>query len=142
MTDLTGIGAVFDLGGKVIDRLWPDPLQRDRAKLEMLRLQQEGAFKELELSMANATAQLQVNTEEAKNSNVFVSGWRPAVGWVCVSACAWNWIGLPVVSIILKLSGHDIPLAPADLSEMLPVLAGMLGLGWMRTHEKVKGVAG
>lgn len=140
MTDLTGLGAVFDFGGKIIDKLWPDPEKAAQAKLEMLKMQQDGAFKELELTFANANAQLAVNAEEAKNDSVFVSGWRPAVGWVCVGACGWNWIGLPVVEAAASLAGFSPVLAPADLSEMLPVLAGMLGLGWMRTHEKIKGV--
>lgn len=128
------ISAALDIGGKLIDRLWPDPAQRDAAKLELLKLQQSG-------DLAIITGQLEVNKEEAKSASVFVSGWRPFIGWVCGMACAWNWIGLPVVKAGLLVAGHSLDLRPADLTEMLPVLMGMLGLGGLRTIEKLNGQA-
>ena len=128
------ITAVLDIGSKVIDRLWPDPVQRDAAKLELFKLQQAG-------ELAQITGQLEINKEEAKSASVFVSGWRPAIGWVCGMACAWNWIGLPIAKFGMMLYGHPIELSPADISEMMPVLFGMLGLGALRTAEKVNGVA-
>jgi hypothetical protein len=70
-----------------------------------------------------------------------VSGWRPFIGWVCGSACAWNWIGLPIAKMALVLWGHPLDLAAANLTEMMPVLLGMLGLGSLRTLEKINGVA-
>ena len=72
---------------------------------------------------------------------MLVSGWRPFIGWVCGVACAWNWLGLSIAKMVAELFGHPIALSPADISEMLPVLMGMLGLGTLRTFEKVKGVA-
>ncbi len=130
MASIDPITAVLDIGGKVIDRLWPDPAQRDAARLELFKLQQSGEL-----------AQIAVNTEEAKNPSVFVSGWRPAIGWVCGAACAWNWIGLPTLKAVLMIFGHPLDLSPADLGEMMPILMGMLGLGGLRSFEKVKGVA-
>lgn len=127
---LDPVTAALDIGGKLIERLWPDPAQRDAAKLELLRMQQAGEL-----------AQIAVNQAEAANPSVFVSGWRPAIGWVCGAACAWNWIGLPIARIAFGTLGHPLALSPADLSEMLPVLMGMLGLGTLRTAEKIKGVA-
>jgi hypothetical protein len=127
---LDPVSAALDIGGKVIDRLWPDPNQRAAAQLELLRLQQSGEL-----------AQIAVNTEEAKSSSVFVSGWRPAIGWICGAACAWNWIGLPVAKLLVALAGSKLLLSPADLGEMMPVLMGMLGLGGLRTIEKLNGVA-
>ena len=127
---LDPITAALDIGGKIIDKIWPDPAQRDQAKIALLNLQQSGEL-----------AQIAVNHEEAKSSSVFVAGWRPAIGWVCGLACSWNWIGLPIAKFILLLNGHEVQLAPADLSEMMPVLMGMLGLGSLRTLEKINGVA-
>jgi plasmid replication initiation protein len=75
------VTAALDIGGKLIDRLWPDPAQRDLAKLELLKMQQMGEL-----------AQITVNQEEAKSGSTFVAGWRPSIGWVCSLACAWNWI--------------------------------------------------
>jgi hypothetical protein len=139
--DITGIGAIFDFGGKVIDKLFPDPAQRDAAKLELLKQQQAGAFKELEAALSIAQSQTAINQAEASNASVFVSGWRPFIGWTCGVACGWNWIGLPVAVFAAAALGHPLQLKPADLGEMLPVLMGMLGLGGLRTIEKIRGVA-
>lgn len=127
---LDPVTAALTIGGKVIDRLWPDPAQAAVAKLELIKLQQSGEL-----------AQIAVNQTEAGNKSVFVSGWRPAIGWVCGAACAWNWIGLPIVKTGVMLAGMNIELASADLTEMLPVLLGMLGLGGLRTIEKLNGAA-
>ena len=72
---------------------------------------------------------------------MFVSGWRPFIGWVCGVAFAWNWIGLPIARVGLSLMGTHLGVEPASLAEMMPVLIGMLGLGAMRTTEKLNGVA-
>ena len=72
---------------------------------------------------------------------MFVSGWRPFIGWVCGMACAWNWIGLKVALFIAAYFGKNLNITPADITEMMPVLLGMLGLGGMRTVEKIQGVA-
>lgn len=127
---LDPVTAALDIGGKLIDRLWPNPADRAAAQLELLRMQQAGEL-----------AQIAVNAEEAKSPSLLVAGWRPALGWCCVSACAWNWVGLPVVRLAGELLAHPITLAPADLSEMWPVLLGMLGLGTLRTVERINGKA-
>jgi hypothetical protein len=135
------ITILLGIGSKVIDKIWPDPVQRDAAKLELLKLQQSGELAQLTADTNLMIEQIKVNQAEAQNPSVFVSGWRPGVGWVCVAACGWNWIGLPVVKLALEIAGHQINLAPADLTEMLPVLLGMLGLGGLRTIEKLQGRA-
>jgi hypothetical protein len=132
---------LLGIGSKVIDKIWPDPVQRDAAKLELLKLQQSGELAQLTADTNLMIEQIKVNQAEAQNPSLFVSGWRPAIGWVCGLACGWNWIGLPVVKLALEIAGHPIDLAPADLTEMLPVLMGMLGLGGLRTIEKLQGRA-
>jgi hypothetical protein len=127
---LDPVTAALQIGGKLLDRFIPDPTQRASAQLELLRMQQAGEL-----------AQIAVNTEEARNPSLFVAGWRPALGWCCVMACGWNWIGLPVVRLAGELLAHPVTLAPADLSEMWPVLLGMLGLGTLRTVERINGKA-
>ncbi len=87
-----------------------------------------------------AKGQLEVNKVEAAHKNMFVAGWRPAVGWVCVAGMAGNFILIPFANFSLALSGSDIIIPLIALSEMMPVLMGMLGLGAMRTVEKTKGV--
>jgi len=125
---LTGRSEVADVVGGVIDRIWPNKTEQERAELQAAMLVVQG--------------QLSVNKVEAASSSVFVAGWRPFIGWVCGSACAWNWIGLPMAKMALQLAGGPaLNLEPADLTEMLPVLMGMLGLAGYRTFEKTKGVA-
>jgi len=85
--------------------------------------------------------QMDINKIEAANPTLFVSGWRPFVGWVCGSACAWNWIGLPIVLFFTAAFGKKLEIAPADLSQMWPVLLGLLGMTAFRTYEKTQGVA-
>ncbi len=87
-----------------------------------------------------AKGQLEVNKVEAAHKNMFVAGWRPAVGWVCVAGMAGNFILIPFANFTLALSNSDIIIPLIALSEMMPVLMGMLGLGAMRTVEKTKGV--
>lgn len=125
--DITGVGAIADLAGTVISKIWPDKSEEEKQQLAAAVMVVQG--------------QIDINKEEAKSDSVFVAGWRPFIGWVCGSACAWNWIGLPMAKAGLLLAGIAINVSPADLSEMLPVLMGMLGLGALRTAEKFKGVA-
>lgn len=128
------VTAILEIGNKVIDRIWPDPAQAAAAKLELVKLQQSG-------ELAQITGQLEINKVEASNASVFVSGWRPFIGWICGTACAWNWVGISVAKVIAAFLHYDVTLSAADMSEMLPVLMGMLGLGALRTVEKVQGVA-
>lgn len=125
--DITGLGAMSDLAGTVINKIWPDKSEAEKQQLVA--------------AVTLVQGQLAVNAEEAKNPSIFVSGWRPFIGWVCGSACAWNWVGLPIAKAGLMLAGISLTISPADLSEMLPVLMGMLGLGALRTYEKVREVA-
>lgn len=125
--DLTGIGAVSDLIGTVVNKIWPDKTEADKQQLAAAVMIVQG--------------QLDINKVEAVSPSLFVSGWRPAIGWVCGAACAWNWIGLPMAKVGLLLAGTQLNIAPADLTEMLPILLGMLGLAGMRMNEKIKGVA-
>ncbi len=86
-------------------------------------------------------AQLEVNKAEAAHKNMFVAGWRPAVGWVTVVGMASNYILIPMGNFGLAVAESDITIPLLQMSEMMPVLLGMLGLGGMRTVEKVKSVS-
>jgi hypothetical protein len=85
-------------------------------------------------------AQIEVNKKEAEHKSLFVAGWRPAVGWVCCLGMASNFLVIPMANFALALSDSTIDIPLIALSEMMPVLLGMLGLGAMRTVEKAKGV--
>jgi hypothetical protein len=87
-----------------------------------------------------AKAQIAVNQKEAAHKSLFVAGWRPAVGWVCVLGMASNFMVIPLANFALALAESTVVVPILDLTQMMPVLMGMLGLGAMRTMEKTKGV--
>jgi hypothetical protein len=84
-------------------------------------------------------AQLEINKTEAAHKNLFVAGWRPACGWICVFGMAGNFLVIPIANMTLELLDTGVSIPMIDLSTMLPVLMGMLGLGGLRTFEKVQG---
>jgi len=88
-----------------------------------------------------AKGQLAVNKTEAASSSLFVAGWRPAVGWVCVLGMASNFIVIPMTNFVLALFESPITIPLIDTTTMMPVLMGMLGLGAMRSVEKIKKVS-
>lgn len=116
--------------GTILDKIFPNAEDAAKAKLELLKLEQEGAFRQLE-----------INKTEASNSSIFVAGWRPFLGWVCGIIFAYNFLLQPLLLFIFAASSHPIVNLPKlDSGEVMTVLLGMLGLGGLRTVEKVKGV--
>ncbi len=123
------VDALLGIGGKLIDKLIPDPAARDAARFELLKLQQSG-------ELAAMLAQTEINKVEASSASVFVSGWRPAIGWVCALAMGYQYLLRPFLvafNPVLAFPGLD--------DNLWQLLAGMLGLGGLRTFEKVTGVA-
>ena len=88
-----------------------------------------------------AKAQLEVNKAEAQHRSLFVSGWRPAVGWCCVFGMMGNFMVIPFANFDLALLEINVKVPLIDTATMMPVLMGMLGLGAMRTYEKKAGVS-
>jgi hypothetical protein len=84
---------------------------------------------------------MEINAVEAANSNVFVSGWRPFIGWTCGLGMFGNFITIPFSNFVLALLELNIVIPLVPLETMMPVLMGMLGLGAMRTYEKKSGVS-
>jgi len=118
----------------LLDKVIPDADERSRLAHEIATLTERQAHE-------IAKAQIAVNKEEASHASMFVSGWRPAVGWVCCAGLASNYLLVPFANFGLSVAGSGYVVPTLDLSEMMPVLLGMLGLGAMRTVEKTKDVA-
>jgi len=127
------IGPLLEIGGSIINRLFPDPAEKAKAELELLKMTQDGDLKQV-------LAQLDINAKEAQSTSVFVSGWRPGAGWVGVAGLLYACICHPLLTWIASIKGWPAPPA-VDADTLLYVLGGMLGLGGLRTAEKVKGVA-
>ena len=121
--------------GKVLDRVIPDKGAAAEAKLKLLELQQTGELAHLAAETELAKGQLEINKAEAANPNLFVSGWRPCVGWVCCLALAYQFFIRPALVTFGK-PAPDLP-----MGDLITILLGLLGLGTLRTVEKIKKVA-
>ncbi len=131
------IGPIIDIVNKVVDRAVPDPVQKAQLQIELAKLADQAAQREHEEMMG----QIGTNTEEAKSQSLFVSGWRPAVGWIgafgvgysCVVEPMMNWVARVIFSY-----GGNFPILNTD--QLFYLITGMLGFGGFRTYEKIKGV--
>src|SRR5690348_13208365 len=121
--------------GKVLDRIIPDKGAAAEAKLKLLELQQSGELARLASETELAKGQLEINKVEAASSSLFVSGWRPGVGWICALALAYQFFIRPALITFGK------PAPDLAMGDLLTILLGLLGLGGLRTAEKIKGVA-
>ena len=133
--------AVLPIIGDLIAKIIPDPQKAAEAKIKLFELAQAGDLKELEANLGIALAQVEVNKAEAQSPGWFRGGWRPFVGWTCGGAFALNFVVLPLLNWFATLWSFPVP-PPLDLAEMMPVLLGMLGLGGMRSFERIRGKAG
>lgn len=140
---LDPVTAALDIGGKLIDHFFPNAAERDAAKLKLLELQEKG-------ELAQMTGQLEINKIEAGSSSLFVAGGRPFIIWVCGVSLALSYIPKALVLsafwayqawATIHAGGQTLPVFP-DLgtTDLLGLLGAILGLGGMRTFEKVKEV--
>lgn len=89
-----------------------------------------------------AMAQAQANSEQAKHPSLFVAGARPAIMWICAAAMGYHFVLQPFLVFGVLVAGVELPPLPElDMGSLMPVLLGILGLGGMRSYEKVKGIA-
>jgi hypothetical protein len=137
------LGPLLKIGEELIDRFFPDPQAANAAKLELLKMQQTGELAQLAFDSDLAKGQLAVNAAEAASGNMFVAGWRPAVGWLCALGLGYEFLLCPLLPWIMTiLLGKPVAVLPDLPSEtLMTLLFGMLGLGSLRTVEKVKGKA-
>lgn len=134
------LGGLFDLAGKVFDKIFPNPAQAAEAKLKLFEMQQKGELAVLEAETKLAMGQLDINKVEAASDSFFKSGWRPAVGWTCVFGLSYQFVFHPFAVFFLQLNEVKALLPTLDLNTLMTLLFGLLGLGAYRTVEKVKGV--
>lgn len=125
---------------KIIDKVIPDPAAKAAAQLELIRLQQSGELAQLTAETELAKGQNAVNLTEAGSASFFVSGWRPFIGWVCGAGLAMQFLVGPIATWFAALAGRALAFPALDLGTLMTLLFGMLGLGAMRTKEKMEGV--
>ena len=133
------------LGGLNIDgilgRFFPskEKAQEFKATMESELLRQEGEI--TKAAIAAQVAQTEMNKAEASSGSIFIAGWRPFIGWVCGAALVVQYIASPLLPWFAAVIGFVVPPIPTLDDSLWQLMAGMLGLGGMRTFEKMKGTA-
>lgn len=127
------ITALLPVLGEVLDRVIPDKNAAEKAKLEM-------QAKLLDAANAANAQQVEINKVEAASSSIFVAGWRPFLGWVCGVAMAYQYVVRPLLPWLVITLGGDAPAMPSLDESLQELVLAMLGLGGLRTFEKIRGV--
>ncbi|MFC0708588.1 holin family protein [Azorhizophilus paspali] len=137
MSLLSAATALLPTISGLLDRVIPDPQAKAQAQIELLRLQQDGAFRELDAALQTSLAQAKINEIEAASQSAFKSGWRPLAGYVCVGGLAYEFLLRPLLPWVLTVAGvQDVPPLPSLDDVLFELLFGMLGLGTLRTLER------
>jgi hypothetical protein len=128
------IGPVGGILDKLVDRI-PD-------KNEATRLKHEAEMEILETVQDAVKGQIEINKVEAAHKSIFVAGWRPSIGWCCSISIAYSFILAPVITWLGPVFAPDLPPPPVlDTDQLFQLVLAMLGMGGLRTFEKMKGVA-
>lgn len=134
----------FDVFAPIIEKALsfiPDPAKKTEAQLAMQK--ELDAHQQAIIGALSAIDQKQadIQIEEAKSTNWFIAAARPSLMWVFVASFTWQYVLLPIATFGLTLYGHPMALPTLDMSVMMPVLLGMLGLSTQRTVEKIQNVS-
>lgn len=139
MSPLPFLPLIGDAVRTLLDRLLPDPQARAAAELELRRLEREPTYAQA-AAQAIALAQIETNKGESAQGT-FRGGWRPYIGWTCGAALSLQFVVGPVAQWVAAAAGHPLPPMPSLDGVLWELLFGLLGLGALRTVEKVKGKA-
>lgn len=143
MLPLPILGGLFDLGAKLIDRFVPDPAAKAKAQLDLLQMQQSGELAELAASTQLALGQMEINQAEAASGHWFAANWRPLCGWIGGLGLGYAAIIEPIARFVAAVGfGYTGEFPVLDTTITMQILFGMLGLGVMRSYDKVKGTTG
>lgn len=134
-----GVLAFLPIISDILDKVLPDKTASDEAKLKLMELSQKGSLAELDAAVTLAKSQTDVNIAEASSGDRFKGGWRPAIGYVCAAALAYNYIGYPMLLWITAMWWPTVHIPPSPVDDnMWELIMGMLGLGFARSWEKRK----
>lgn len=133
------LGPIIEVATKLIDKLIPDPSQKAEAKYKLLELAQKGELEALGQEVLLAKSQLEVNLAEASSPSLFKGGWRPAIGWIGAFALGYQFIAQPLLAWASGIYMYPAP-PVLNLGDLITIIGGMLGLGTLRTYERLNGV--
>lgn len=135
-----GLDDIIAEGLKIINKYIPDSQAQVNAQIEMMKIKQLDAFKEMETALQEKQMQADINKVEAASDKVFVAGWRPFIGWICGVGLGLQVIIFPLVATVAAAIGISFTLPEMPVEVLMVNLTGMLGLAGARSWEKIKGV--
>ncbi len=116
--------------GNVFDKLFTSDDERAKAQAVVERLRQEPYI-----------LQAEINKLEAQHRSIFVAGWRPYLGWGCATAMLWHFMLYDFAVWLARANGWTEPPVLAGTESLISVTVALLGIGGLRTFEKIKGKA-
>jgi len=126
----------------IINKVIPDKAAAAAAVAQLQQMQLQGQLNDELLQLQSITSnQSDVDKVEAGNASVFVSGWRPAIGWVCASALLYQYLIKPLVLGGFSIAHQPIPVLPGLDDNLWQLMFSMLGMGALRSFDKLKGTA-
>lgn len=138
--------AVLEIAGAAIQRIWPDPQKQAEEQRRLAALAQKGDLAGLKAEVQILLAQIQVNKIEARSKSMFVAGWRPFIGWCGGVALAYQFVAYPLllwcwqIATAFAIIPDGLSAPPVlDSGALWTVVAGMLGIGGMRSYDKRQG---
>lgn len=139
---IAAIPTIIEWIGRIVDKAVPDPNEAAKIMKEIAVMEKQGELAQLAAEVELGKAQTEVNAIEATSTDKFVSRWRPALGWVCVVGLGYQFLLRPllIVSLVIGNIAMDFTVLDLDIATLTTIVFGMLGLGFYRTIEKVRGV--
>lgn len=134
-----GLDLILGAGLEIINKFIKDPQEQARAQIEMLQIKQSEIFKEIDAVLQEQQMQADINKVEAAHESIFVAGWRPFIGWVCGCSIALQFLIFPLMAWSFGFAGYFITFPELPTEMLYGMIFGMLGIGGMRSYEKVKG---
>lgn len=136
------LALLLPFASDLLKKLFPDPATQAEAQFKLLQLAQSGELASLQSVTDLAKGQQAINLADAQGQSAMQRNGRPFIVWVCGVALAWDTVLKPMVTYGAALAGHPLPTLPNLQTEQLyTIMAGVLGLGSLRTVEKIKGAA-
>ena len=126
------LGPILEVGRTLLDRFVPDPAEKAKAEMDLIRMAADGELKQV-------IAQLEINAKEAQHASIWVAGWRPGFGWAGVAGFLYAVILQPLLAWGASVQGWPAP-PELNMDLLWVVITGMLGIGGLRTFEKSRGV--
>lgn len=128
------ITAALQLGSSILSRVLPDKEKQAEAQAALAQMVVTGEIQQV-------TGQLQIDATEAASNSIFVAGWRPFVGWVCGFGLAYQFLMRPLLTFSVELFRPAFQAPALDMGTLIQLLLALLGMGAMRTIDKINGVA-